>query len=331
MELTIKVNRVTDINDKDFLKALKIYHEQVSDKVRTDENQIKAYITDNIKTKAREMAFYVLYAKKQVIGYAEVGILFSSKTFFVDYFILGSSYQNKGYFYSCYNLMIEDLKSQYPTFRYIIVEYYNSTKNNDSESFARKCLALEYYKVIDIKYFQPGLFEEGDDTIVPCWLLIQETSKEIEYEYISKELFEKILKDIYFNHYVEWYEHFFDNYAMENYKNKLNALYTKIISNTYGTIKLTDYSYVNCKYSAGNKCAFTRNAPFSKTPKMNNKTFIILSFLTIVSVIVLAIALFALLGHVLHISTSAISVIVSLVVGIISIAGTLFNMKMSFK
>lgn len=330
MDLICSVKRVKNAYNRDFIKALRIYHEHVCDRIRTDENQIKAYVANNYGADKREMAFYVLYANKQVIGYAEVGILFSSSTFFVDYFILDTGYQNNAYFYTCYNLMIDDLKLQYPYFRYIIVEYYDSNSGNGAEvTFAKKCLSLEYYKIMDVQYYQPGLFEEGSDTIVPCSLLIQETGKSIDYDEFTLEKFRPMLYDIYINHYAEWYEHFFDETSYEKYKNNLLKLYDQIILKTGNKISLKGYTYVNCQYFNNSSCVFTRNSPFNRPKKTNGTSFVLLTILTIFIALGVAIGIYHLCGKILGIRNDVIAYITSLFVGIVSILGTFINIKIS--
>lgn len=159
VDINCQVKRIKSANDSDFQQALKIYHQQISACIRTDENQLMQYASGKFKIGSRDMVFYALLCNDNVIGYAEIGILNETKVFFIDYFVLDSQYQNNAYFYICYNLMIKDLMSisKYSSFKYIIAENYTSDNDNANELFSKKCLALENYKIIDVIYLQPGL------------------------------------------------------------------------------------------------------------------------------------------------------------------------------
>ena len=86
-ELLCRVEKVTSARNKDFLKALDIYSKNVPNNVKTEQNQLSQYVTKKYGKNKREMVFYVLYVGNTVIGYAEIGVLFTSKVFFIDYFI----------------------------------------------------------------------------------------------------------------------------------------------------------------------------------------------------------------------------------------------------
>ena len=112
-ELLCRVEKVTSARNKDFLKALDIYSKNVPNNVKTEQNQLSQYVTKKYGKNKREMVFYVLYVGNTVIGYAEIGVLFTSKVFFIDYFILDKEYQSNTYFYALYNLVLLDLKEKY--------------------------------------------------------------------------------------------------------------------------------------------------------------------------------------------------------------------------
>ena len=47
--------------------------------IRTNENEIQAYISNKYRSKSRHMLFYILYCNDEVIGYAEIGALLKQK------------------------------------------------------------------------------------------------------------------------------------------------------------------------------------------------------------------------------------------------------------
>ena len=74
-------------NDKDYIKALKIYNDIVPAETKTSTNEITTYV-DKKRDDKREMFFFGLYFNDDVIGYVESAYLSTTKTLVIDYFIL---------------------------------------------------------------------------------------------------------------------------------------------------------------------------------------------------------------------------------------------------
>lgn len=332
MEIKCQIKRIKSANDSDFQQALKIYHQQVGVCIRTDENQLMQYASGKFKNTSRDMIFYALKCNDIVIGYAEVGILNETKVFFIDYFVLASQYQNNSYFYICYNLMIKDLMniSKYSSFKYIIAENYTNDTDNINELFGKKCLALENYKIIDVIYLQPGLDFKTNDSVVNCQLLIKETSETNDLKKMSKPLFLNILKDIYYNHYCEWYSHFFTKNDFNLYKEKVQELFNSIEQKTDSEIKLKNYTYINCKYF-NTKCDFNQNSKFSVPKKINIVLFIIIQVVVALFSVAMAIGCYYLLKNIFKFEDAIIVGVLSIVPVIFSIVASSINIRLNLK
>lgn len=333
MEIKCQVKRIKSASDSDFQQALKIYHQQVSTCIRTDENQLMQYASNKFKTGSREMAFYALMCNDIVIGYAEIGILNDTKVFFIDYFVLDSQYQNNAYFYICYNLVIKDLLniSKYSSFKYIIAENYTNENDNLNELFGKKCLALENYKIVDATYLQPGLDFEINDSIVSCQLLIKETSETNELDKMSKTLFINILRDIYYNHYCEWYSHFFSSNEYELYRKKVDELFNSIESKIKSEIQLKNYTYINCRYFNNTKCDFNQNSKFAIPKKLNLILFIVIQIIVALVAVGIAIGFYFFLKKVFQLENDTIVGIISIAPVLFSIIASLINIRFNLK
>lgn len=314
MKITCNVKRIQSVKDRDLAKALKIYHQEVPANIRTNENEIQAYIENKYPSKSRDMLFYILYCNNEVIGYSEIGALAKSKAFFIDYFILSDLYRNNAYFYMCYSLLIEDLKNYYPHYKYIIAEYYinGNTKSIDC-SFGKKCLSLENYKIIDKKYVQPGLNKNETDSVVECQLLINETSSENNFDQISSEKYISILKDIYINHYVEWYSHFFSTSELQSYKLRINSFISEANKRCGKVVHLKNYTYVNCRYYNPNSCELTINRPFFMPKKISRGKYILIMLATFILANLLAYGIYLLFAKFLKMENNVISIIFPIV------------------
>lgn len=314
MKIICNVKRIQSVKDKDLPKALNIYHSEVPTNIRTNENEIQAYISNKYRSKSRHMLFYILYCNDEVIGYAEIGALIETKAFFIDYFILANTYRNNAYFYMCYNLLIEDLKKQYPHFKYIIAEYYvNSNSKSIDCSFGKKCLSLENYKIIDKKYLQPGLNKNEEDSIVECQLLINETSYINNLDKLSSEKYISLLEDIYTNHYIEWYSHFFTSAELQSYKLQVANFLSNARKRCGKDINLKNYTYVNCKYYNPTSCELTINHPFSMQKKITRKKYFFIMLLTFVLANIFSYGLYLLFSKVFKMEDNTISIIFPIV------------------
>lgn len=329
MEIKCKVRRIKSAADKELVMALKIYQKQINVCIKTDENQILQYLSRRFVSD-REMAFYVLYCNDVVIGYAEIGIFHSSKVFFIDYFVLDNEYQNNAYFYICYNLVIKDLLNikKYSTFKYIIMENYAG--DNSSEIFIKKCLSLENYKVLDVPYVQPGLDFESSDSIVSCKLLIKETSQASTLEYISSSLFLNILKDIYYNHYCEWYSHFFNQSQYDVYRNSVDIQFNKIKEKLQDKVPIKNYTYINCKYFTPNHCEYSHNNQFNVPHKTNLPMLILFTIVTLILSVGVSIGLLYVLNY-WDVSAQIISTITAVSTMCLTAIGTVIGIKTSRK
>lgn len=322
MKSECEVKFVASTNNKDLKKALDIYYNEVPANIRTNGNEILQYISGKYNTDKRKMSFYILYCNEIVIGFAEIGILNESKAFFIDYFTLEKQYENNACFYMCFNLMIEDLKKRSPDIKYIIAEYYIS-KNSDQvdDSFGKKCLALENFKKIDKKYMQPGLRSNEPDSVVECQLLIKETSNTDVLDSLSSQKYISILKDIYYNHYIEWYSHFFNSEELQKYTVGINQLIEKTEKRCLDKVNLKNYTYINCKYYDPSKCQAAINPPFKLPRKPRNALYvaILLLLLVIINLVVYGIYIFFL--KFIKLDNDVISIIFPIVTEILILVG----------
>lgn len=282
MEIVCNVKRLLSVKDKDLQKALKIYHEAVPANIRTNENEICDYIENKYQSQGRDMLFYALCCNKEVIGYAEIGALWQSRAFFIAYFILLEQYSNHAYFYMCYNLMVKDLKNLYPHYNYIIAEYYIEDSKKADYSFGKRCLSLEGYKIIDQKYLQPGLNWHESDSVVECQLLINETSSVNILDKLSADKYIALLEDIYFNHYIEWFSHFYTASELQTYRSKACDIIASAKKHCEKEVRLNNFTYINCRYYNPTRCGMTIHRPFSVPRKITRKKYFLILVIAVI-------------------------------------------------
>ena len=71
------IKRFQSSEERDFIKALKIYNDTIPVETKTSTNEI-TYFLDKKEIDNREMYFFGLYYNEEVIGYIECCLLYTS-------------------------------------------------------------------------------------------------------------------------------------------------------------------------------------------------------------------------------------------------------------
>lgn len=91
------IKRFQSSEERDFIKALKIYNDTIPVETKTSTNEI-TYFLDKKEIDNREMYFFGLYYNEEVIGYIECGYLFQTKSIIIDYLTLKMNLISTAYF-----------------------------------------------------------------------------------------------------------------------------------------------------------------------------------------------------------------------------------------
>ena len=153
------IKRFQSSEERDFIKALKIYNDTIPVETKTSTNEI-TYFLDKKEIDNREMYFFGLYYNEEVIGYIECGYLFQTKSIIIDYLTLKNEFNINGIFYPLFSLFQQYFSDNLVDYDYIITEVSIRTlaENVDKESYyVRKLLQAEDFRIIDIPYPQPQL------------------------------------------------------------------------------------------------------------------------------------------------------------------------------
>lgn len=325
-----RIKLFSSSNDKDYIKALKIYNDIVPAETKTSTNEITTYV-DKKCDDNRDMFFFGLYFNDNVIGYIESAYLSTTKTLVIDYFILKEQFNYNSVFYPLFSLFQKFFSDNLIDIEYYVTEVSVKTleQNVDKESYyLRKLLQAEDFRLIDFPYPQPRLGATNYESNFNLRLMIKSTTGINE---IQSQTFISIVNDIYNNHYVAWYATFLETAAIVEYQKHIDELLENI-KNTLRTnekLKLNVLPVGTCEHYMSVQCFYKTNdvstAGFAKSSnkKNTNLTWIVGIPLIIVCAIAFTFVLFLLINK-FNLETSDIAPlltpITSIFTGILALA-----------
>lgn len=297
---SFRIKRFQSSEDRDFIKALKIYNELVPVETKTATNEI-TYFLDKKDYKNREMYFFGLYYNDEIIGYIECGYLINTKAIIIDYLIIKDEFNLNSIFYPLFALFQQFFSDNLIDYDYIITEVSIRTlaENVDKESYySRKLLQAEDFRIIDIPYPQPLLGINNFESNFDLRLMIKSINTITS---LKTDTLICIIKDIYYNHYLDWYENtMVDNESLKNYKNHIDDQMNKVLEQIKGeNLILLQESLVGvCEHYCSKDCYYKNSeistAGFAINTNSKNKGLIWLIGIPIIIGIAI---LFAFLIH----------------------------------
>lgn len=250
MDANYSIKLIKSVKNKDLTKALDIYIHTIDEGSETSTAQIRDYIQNKYNDK-RKMFFYILYVNNTVVGFAEYGYLPQSEVLLIDY--ICTSPRNHTYFYNFYQMLFEDisglLKKKSNYIKYIITELSlkkdHENKYIDVDSnYYRQLLTMEGFKILRTPYYQPYYNMKGELSISDFNLVIKPLINGLfPQTNIDATFYQKIMTDIYMNHYAAWYEKYMNPNDVNQFFNKLLDRIKKEFTNK---IEIDDITLVNC-------------------------------------------------------------------------------------
>lgn len=290
IQSVFKIKRFTSSKDRDFIKALKIYNDSIAVHSKTDTNEISTFV-DKKEIRNREMFFFGLYYNDEVVGYIECGYLKITRALMIDYIIIKDDYNYNGIFYPFFSLLQQFFSNNLIEIDYYLTEvcFKSMDYNEDKESYyLRKLLFAEDFKIINFIYPQPKLGLYNYESNLDMKIMIKSTNTMTR---IKTETLMAILKDIYYNHYLDWYKEFMSNEELEEYKLHLQNQEKKIYDQIHKEkdIDLIISADIFCDYYLSNNCYYKSTksmAGYVKSPIKKSTKY--LKLLGIPLVIILA-------------------------------------------
>lgn len=269
---SFKIKRFQSSDDRDFIKALKIYNDTIPVETKTDTNEI-TYFLDLKEKRSREMFFFGLYYNDDIIGYIESAYLSQTKTIVLDYITLKNEFNINGIFYPLFSLFQQYFSENLIDYDYIVTEVSvrSIEENVDKESYySRKLLQAEDFRIIDIPYPQPLLGLNNFESNFDLRLMIKSLNSIVN---LKADTFKAIVKDIYYNHYLDWYKTFISDEDVAKYKIHISEQLEKIDNNLkqLETIRLNELPAGVCQHFLTKECYYHNNEISTAGFATNNK------------------------------------------------------------
>lgn len=270
-----QIKRYLSSNDQELVEALKIYNDVVAPETKTSIEEITAFVDLNY-TGLREMYFFGLYYNAKIVGYFQCGYLKQTKTLIIDYVVFKNEYNYNSIFFPLFSLIQRYFSDNLVDIDYYIMEVSIRTleENVDKESYySRKWLTAEDFRLINTPYPQPKLGSKNLESNFDLRLMIKSSHP---INTIKSDTFISIVKDVYINHYIDWYKNFMDHNELEDYKQHIEDQLNKVENNLkeISIIELNNFNPKECEYFLSDKCCYSNLKPSTAgfAPNVNNKS-----------------------------------------------------------
>jgi hypothetical protein len=215
--------------DNDFVKALKIYSNNIPASIRTDTNEITHWL-DNYNKIFTDKKLYLfgLYFDDNIVGFSEMVYIKSTKLFIIDYLVIDKNYRKNGLFYSFAYSLERFIEREPVQFDYVLTEvgFMNNSKEPVNESKALiRLLKTGGFDVIKAPYKQPLLGSNNYESQMNGQLLVWAHSNP---QSLNKNTYMSFIHSIYFEHYLEWYKSSLTSDELKKYEDHLKSLYREI-------------------------------------------------------------------------------------------------------
>lgn len=254
----VKIIRSTD--DKLYTSAINVYATTTPVSIRTSTNEIAQYIDNPDKDSERKMFFFALLCNEKVIGFAELGYLYRTKSLFIDYLSLITSEKTNSNFYVFLNLLIDSIYIEQFEINYVITEVSNRNNGHDIDYesiFFNKLVGLEDFYLINEPYIHPRL---GDNTEseFECNLFIKVVGGATV---LNRNTYLSIVYDIYYSHYLTWYSNVESKELTQKYHDYITSCYNQISNktSTEDTIVIANSQVISCDYYGKESCFYNRS------------------------------------------------------------------------
>ncbi len=228
MKSTYELIRWKSPKSPDFVKALKLYSDNIEPAYRTDTNEI-TYWLERFEKKFGD-PFYILglYYNSLLIGFSELAFFREEKFIQIDYLVIDQKFRKNNSFYEFLDKISSFLSQENLIYDYIICEvgcYFEGNEPTENSKALIRLLKMSHFGVLKSAYYAPRLGKNNYESQTRAVLMMYSA---VEVKQIKTETYLKIIQTIYFKYYERWYFDFFLEKERTEYKTLLNNLFEKI-------------------------------------------------------------------------------------------------------
>ena len=235
MDITYKIRHIRNEQDKDIEYLLKLYADNIDPSIKTNPNEI-LYWLNHFEEREGNDTFWILalYMNKKPIGFCQAAHFYTHKILFIDYCVIDPDFRGRAF--SEYVYLIRDFFVDIGIdINYYVAEIaYYSRNNSPSPNALRliRLLKMSGFKVIKAPYAQPELGLDNFESEMKATLMIYVTGKNNDCPTLKKDTYIDIVRTVFYNHYIKWYDAFMTNNEKSIYHKKIEKLFDTIKKET---------------------------------------------------------------------------------------------------
>lgn len=279
---SFSIERINNTHSTEYYEAIKIYNSTTPIEIKTPTNELSMWINNPSESNPFRVYAFVLFSNDNVIGLAFYVYIKETKIIIDEYMALNDDYRHPKLM-----LIYEDLIRHYFHECGIDISYYIteiSNKNggksiNKESAISREVLCVDNYGKVLAQYYTLPIGIKNHESSFDAFLYIKTTEK---INTISSETFLNIVKSIYYDYWLPWYEPILNADEMICYKENVRSIYNRIA-------KAASKSSINIQYASCNSGFYDEMdnsglLPLSKPRKKELNVFIKILLLIIISV-----------------------------------------------
>lgn len=282
------IRRIHKITDEEYIEALRIYNETIPFEIRTETNEINFWLSKNKENNYFEIYMFVLYLDGKLIGLSMTTYLKKTKIVVDEYLAVLDQYRINTIFLVYLSLIQSYYKENNIDYSYYVTEISNKDSGesiNWESQISLKVLCTEEFGKINAPYYTLPLGLDNYESNFEAILYIK-TNDAIKS--ISKETYLQIVRSIYYDYFLIWYEKFMTAEELIQYKQEIQRNYELIQNEVLDyseSVSITNSTCIalnpenNFKRTAGT-IPVSQNRP-------NKVTFLILCAIFILPVIII--------------------------------------------
>ena len=222
------IRRIHKITDEEYLEALRIYNETIPFEIRTETNELNFWLSKNKDNNYFEIYMFVLYLDGKLIGLSMTTYLKKTKIVVDEYLAVLDQYRINTIFLVYLSLIQSYYKENNIDYSYYVTEISNKDSGesiNWESQISLKVLCTEEFGKINAPYYTLPLGLDNYESNFEAILYIK-TNDSIKS--ISKETYLQIVRSIYYDYFLIWYEKFMATEELIQYKQEIQRNYELI-------------------------------------------------------------------------------------------------------
>jgi hypothetical protein len=186
--------------------ALSLYSRHVSSAIRTATNDIVFWASEYNRRFGDELFLFALRLNGQIVGFAEMVFFSEQQLLVIDYMVIKEGHRHHSAFFQFADHIRDYLDTHGVRFNAAVTEIGNFSEGDQPSDESRKLirlLKLLGFGVLKARYYQPPLGLSNPESLMRSTLMIL---RDDSRDAIKRETFLRIVRTIYYSHYLRWYE-----------------------------------------------------------------------------------------------------------------------------